>query len=107
MILIICFMLLILYYLNLPRKFTLITAVIMCLISFLFYSFPTSTSIEISPLSPLTISSGVTSKEDLSVSTTLIPQEVLTLSILLLIFSPLIYKLIKKYLYQAKLNKEK
>ena len=74
------------------------------LISVLFYSPPTSPSIE---SSPLTISSGVTSPEDLSVSTTLIPQEVLTLSILLLIFSPLIYKLIKKYLYQTDLNKEK
>ena len=74
------------------------------LISVLFYSLPTSTSIE---TSPLTISSGITSPEDLSVSTTLIPQEVLTLSILLLIFSPLIYKLIKKYLHQTDLNKEK
>ena len=74
------------------------------LISVLFYSPPTSPSIE---SSPLTISSGVTSPEDLSVSTTLIPQEVLTLSILLLIFSPLIYKLIKKYLYQNELNKKK
>lgn len=93
MILIICFILLIFHYSNLPRKFTLIISVIMCLISFLFYLSPTS--IESIPLSPLTVSSGVISPEDLPVSTTLIPQEVLTISILLLIFSPLIYKLIK------------
>ena len=37
----------------------------------------------------------------------LIPQEVLTLFILLLIFSPLIYKLIKKYMHQTELNKKK
>ena len=81
--------------------------VIICfilLMSVLFYSLPTSTSIE---SSPLTIESGVTSPEELSMTTTLIPQEVLTLSILLLIFSPLIYKLIKKYLHQTDLNKEK
>lgn len=63
------------------------------LISVLFYSPPTSPSIE---SSLLTISSGVTSPEDLSVSTTLIPQEVLTLSILLLIFSPLIYSSVRQ-----------
>ena len=81
--------------------------VIICfilLMSVLFYSLPTSTSIE---SSPLTIESGVTSSEELSMSTTLIPQEVLTLFILLLIFSPLIYKLIKKYMHQTELNKKK
>ena len=81
--------------------------VIICfilLMSVLFYSLPTSTSIE---SSPLTIESGVTSSEELLMSTTLIPQEVLTLFILLLIFSPLIYKLIKKYMHQTELNKKK
>ena len=72
------------------------------LISVLFYSLPTSTSIE---TSPLTISSGITSPEDLSVSTTLIPQEVFTLIILLLIFSPLIYKLIKKVCFLKNIDK--
>ena len=48
--------------------------VIICfilLMSVLFYSLPTSTSIE---SSPLTIESGVTSPEELSMTTTLIPQ---------------------------------
>lgn len=79
--------------------------VIICfilLMSVLFYSLPTSTSIE---SSPLTIESGVTSSEELSMSTTLIPQEVLTLSILLLIFSPLIYKLIKKVCFLKNIDK--
>lgn len=76
----------------------------MLLMSVLFYSLPTSTSME---SSPLTISSVVTSPEELSMNTTVIPHEVLTLIILLLIFSPLIYKLIKKYLYQNELNKKK
>ena len=73
--------------------------VIICfilLMSVLFYSLPTSTSIE---SSPLTIESGVTSPEELSMTTTLIPQEVLTLFILLLI--------IKKYMHQTELNKKK
>lgn len=104
MLLIICFIVLIFHYSNLPRKFTLITSVIMGLMYFLFFLPPTS--IESIP-GTLTFSNSSISSEDLPVSTTLIPQEVLTISILLLIFSPLIYRLIKKYLYQAKLNKEK
>ena len=90
MFLIICSIFLIFLYLNFSKKLTLITFVIMCLISFLFYLSPTSIE-----STPLTVSSGVLSPEDLPGSTTLIPQEVLTLSILLLICSPLIYKLIK------------
>lgn len=104
MLLIICFIVLIFHYSNLPRKFTLITSVIMGFMYFLFFLPPTS--IESTP-GTLTFSNSSISSEDLPVSTTLIPQEVLTISILLLIFSPLIYRLIKKYLYQAKLNKEK
>lgn len=104
MLLIICFIVLIFHYSNLPRKFTLITSVIMGLMYFLFFLPPTS--IESIP-GTLTFSNSSISSEDLPVSTTFIPQEVLTISILLLIFSPLIYRLIKKYLYQAKLNKEK
>ncbi len=71
---------------------------------FLFFLPPTS--IESIP-GTLTFSNSSISSEDLPISTTLIPQEVLTISILLLIFSPLIYKLIKKYLHQTELNKEK
>lgn len=94
MILIFFLIFIIFYHSNLPRKFTLITSVIMCLIYFLFFLPPTS--IETTPVTPLTFSSSVIPTEELPVSTTLIPQEVLTLSILLLMFSPLIYKFIKK-----------
>lgn len=104
MLLIICFIVLIFHYSNLPRKFTLITSVIMGLMYFLFFLPPTS--FESIP-GTLTFSNSSISSEDLPISTTLIPQEVLTISILLLIFSPLIYRLIKKYLHQAELNKEK
>ena len=96
MLLIICFIVLIFHYSNLPRKFTLITSVIMGLMYFLFFLPPTS--FESIP-GTLTFSNSSISSEDLPISTTVIPQvipqEVLTISILLLIFSPLIYRLIK------------
>ena len=104
MFLIICFIVLIFHYSNLPRKFTLITSVIMGLMYFLFFLPPTS--FESIP-GTLTFSNSSISSEDLPISTPLIPQEVLTISILLLIFSPLIYRLIKKYLHQSEPNKEK
>ncbi|MDO4927038.1 MAG: hypothetical protein Q3980_15440 [Turicibacter sp.] len=104
MLLIICFIILIFHYSNLPRKFTVIISIIMGIMYFLFFLPPTS--IESIP-GTLTFSDSSISPENLPVSTTLIPQEVLTMSILLLIFSPLIYRLIKKYLHQTELTKEK